>query len=158
MQGVTLLFVGASTDDRISSFLEEYRKRTTRYLSLDIRVIPEPKTTKNTPPSLQKELEGASIIASLSPGDEVILLDEKGKEYTSRGLAELMEKKMMTVSKRLVLVVGGPYGFSEEVYRRYPEKLSLSRLTLNHQMVRIFLAEQIYRAVSIIHGLPYHHD
>ena len=158
MQGITLLFVGQTSDDRVASFLEEYAKRTSRFISVDIKIIPEPKTTKNTPPSLQKELEGASIIEAAGSGDEVILLDERGKEYTSRDFAGLLEKKMMTVSKRLVFVVGGPYGFSGEVYKRFPEKISLSKMTLNHRMVRIFLAEQIYRGISIIQNLPYHHD
>lgn len=158
MQGITLLFVGQTSDDRVASYLGEYVKRTSRFLSVDIKVLPEPKTTKNTPPSLQKELEGASVISAVSGGDEVILLDENGKEYTSRGFAELIEKKMMTLSKRLFFVIGGPYGFSDEVYRKFPQKISLSRMTLNHQMVRIFLAEQVYRAVSIINNLPYHHD
>ena len=158
MQGITLLFVGQTADPRVDSFLDEYVKRVSRFVTLDIKALPEPKTTKKTPPSTQKELEGASIIEAVGQGDTVILLDEKGREYTSRGFSELLEKEMMTTSKRLVFVVGGPYGFSEEVYRRFPRKISLSLMTLNHQMVRIFLAEQVYRAVSIIHNLPYHHD
>ena len=158
MQGITLLFVGQTSDPRVDSFLDEYVKRVSRFVSLDIKALPEPKTTKKTPPSAQKELEGASIIDAVGQGDTVILLDEKGSEYTSRGFAELLEKEMMTTSKRLVFVVGGPYGFSDEVYRRFPRKISLSKMTLNHQMVRIFLSEQVYRAVSIIHNLPYHHD
>ena len=95
---------------------------------------------------------------AVTQGDEVFLLDEKGKEYTSREFAGLVEKMMMTTSKRLVFVVGGPYGFSDTVYKAFPRKISLSRMTLNHRMVRIFLAEQVYRALSIIRNLPYHHD
>lgn len=158
MQGITLLFVGQAADDRVSSFLDEYVTRTSRFVSVDVKTLPEPKTTKNTPPSLQKELEGASVLEAVTQGDEVFLLDEKGKEYTSREFAGLVEKMMMTTSKRLVFVVGGPYGFSDAVYKAFPRKISLSRMTLNHRMVRIFLAEQVYRALSIIRNLPYHHD
>ena len=158
MQGITLLFVGQTSDPRVDSYLEEYAKRLSRYVNLEIKVLPEPKTTKKTPPSTQKELEGASIVSAVGAGDSVYLLDERGKEYTSRGFSELVEKEMMTASKRLVFVVGGPYGFSEEVYRAFPRKVSLSKMTMSHQMVRTFLAEQVYRAVSIIHNLPYHHD
>ena len=158
MQGITLLFVGKTSDDRIASFLEEYVKRTSRYLRLEVKVIPEPKTTKKTPPSLQKELEGVSIIAAAEPGDEVLLLDERGQEYTSAEFAALIGQKMSSVRNRLLLVVGGPYGFSEAVYRAFPHKLSLSKMTMNHQMVRLLLAEQVYRAISIIHNLPYHHE
>ena len=158
MQGILLLFVGKTADDRIASFLDEYVKRTQRYLRLEVKTLPEPKTTKKTPPSLQKELEGVSIIQAVEPGDEVILLDERGSEYTSPEFADLLRRRMMTVKNRLVLVVGGPYGFSGEVYRTFPQMLSLSKMTMNHQMVRMVLAEQVYRAVSIIHNLPYHHD
>ncbi len=106
----------------------------------------------------QKELEGEAILSTLMPGDYVVLLDERGDELTSRQFSTYMDKRMSTVARRMVFIVGGPYGFSQKVYDRADSKLSLSRMTFNHEMVRLFFVEQLYRAMTILRGEPYHHD
>ena len=106
----------------------------------------------------QKELEGEAILSTLMPGDYVVLLDERGDELTSRQFSTYMDKRMSTVARRMVCIVGGPYGFSQKVYDRADSKLSLSRMTFNHEMVRLFFVEQLYRAMTILRGEPYHHD
>ena len=106
----------------------------------------------------QKEREGSLIIKSLQPGDVVVLLDEKGKEFRSVEFASWMEGKLNTVSRRLVFVVGGPYGFSKSVYALANDKISLSKMTFSHQMIRLIFVEQLYRAMNILHGGPYHHE
>ena len=115
------------------------------------------RNTRNLSESQQKEKEGELILKSLQPDDYCVLLDEKGKEYTSEAFAAYMENKMHTVRKRLVFVVGGPYGFSEEVYGASSESLSLSKMTFSHQMIRLLFVEQLYRALTILHNEPYHH-
>ena len=106
----------------------------------------------------QKELEGEVILAKLQPSDMVILLDERGKEFTSREFAVWMEKQMASGRKRIVVVIGGPYGFSQSVYDRADGKVSMSKMTFNHEMIRLFFVEQMYRAMTILRGEPYHHD
>ena len=109
-------------------------------------------------PEQQKEREGELIKKSLKPGDYIVLLDEKGKEFTSVGFSSYIEKKQHTVSKRLVFVIGGPYGFSNEIYELSNEKISLSKMTFSHQMIRLLFVEQLYRAMTILNGEPYHHE
>ena len=123
-----------------------------------MEVIPELKNTKSLSAEQQKEKEGELIIKSLQPGDVVVLLDEHGKEFRSIEFANWMERKMHTVNKRLVFIIGGPYGFSPDIYALAREKVSLSRMTFSHQMVRLFFVEQYYRAMTIIKGEPYHHE
>ena len=121
-------------------------------------VIPELKNAKNLSFEQQKEREADLIIKSLQPGDNIVLLDEKGKEFTSMQFSNYIEKKMHTVNKRLVFIVGGPYGFSQRIYEMASEKISLSKMTFSHQMVRVFFVEQIYRAFTIMNNEPYHHE
>lgn len=154
----TLIVVGRTVENYFVSAIEEYVKRTQRYLQFNIEVIPELKNTKNLSENVQKEKEGELIINSLQAGDYVVLLDEGGKEMRSVEFADYMRKKMNTINKRLVFVIGGPYGFSQEVYKRTDEKMSLSKMTFSHQMVRLIFVEQLYRAMSILHGSPYHHE
>lgn len=154
---VLLLVVGKTTDKHISACIDDYAGRTGHYLPFSIQVIPELKNTKNMSVSQQKEREGEMILKQLSDSDHVVLLDEHGVERRSVEFASWLEKKQQTV-RRLVFVVGGPYGFSEEVYARGNEKISLSRMTFSHQMVRLVFVEQIYRACTIIKGEPYHHE
>ena len=123
-----------------------------------MEVIPELKNTKSLSMEQQKEREGSLIIKSLQPGDVVVLLDEKGKEFRSVEFASWMEGKLNTVSRRLVFVVGGPYGFSKSVYALANDKISLSKMTFSHQMIRLIFVEQLYRAMNILHGGPYHHE
>jgi 23S rRNA (pseudouridine1915-N3)-methyltransferase len=133
-------------------------KRLTHYIPYEIRTINDVKTTRGMTADRQKELEGEQILAQFQPGDRVILLDERGREMTSREFSEYIDKAMSTVSKRLLFVVGGPYGFSKKVYERADGMLSLSKMTFSHEMIRLFFTEQVYRAMTILRGEPYHHD
>ena len=123
-----------------------------------MKVIPDIKNTKSLSPEQQKEREGELILQQLAPSDELILLDERGAEFTSVGFAQFLERKMLSGTKRMIFVVGGPYGFSDRVYSRSASSLSLSKLTFSHQMVRLIFAEQLYRALTILKGEPYHHE
>ena len=123
-----------------------------------MEVIPDIKNVRNLSESQQKEKEGELILKTLQPGDYLVLLDEKGKEFTSVQFSAYMERKMHTVPKRLVFVVGGPYGFSDAVYKAAAEKISLSKMTFSHQMIRLIFIEQIYRAMTILSNEPYHHE
>lgn len=157
MQGIKLLFVGKTDLGVVSQQIEEFRKRASRFVPIEVQEIADVKVSKGTSELEQKRLEGREIIAAVGANDEVILLDERGVQPTSVELSQLLSKKMISVPRKLVFVIGGPYGFSDEVYERFSERLSLSRLTLNHQMVRMFLVEQIYRALTILNNHPYHH-
>lgn len=158
MQGSKLLFVGKTDSPEIQQLMQEYQRRLSRFVPIEIEELPDLKNRKRLSQEEQKQEEGRLIKASIGPQDQVVLLDERGKEPTSLQLAKMVEGWQMTVARKLVLVIGGPYGFSTEIYQAYPERLSLSRLTFNHQMVRLFLLEQIYRAYTIIHNHPYHHE
>ncbi|MBO7428483.1 MAG: 23S rRNA (pseudouridine(1915)-N(3))-methyltransferase RlmH [Paludibacteraceae bacterium] len=155
---ITLLTVGKTNDLSFKNAISEYQKRLKFYISFDIEEIPSPKNTKNLTEDNQKQKEGELILKYLQPEDEVVLLDDKGAEYTSKQFASYIEKKSASGLKRLVFVVGGPYGFSQEVYQRANDKVSLSRMTFSHQMVRLVFTEQLYRAMTIIRGEPYHHE
>ena len=153
-----LLVVGKTVEPHFIAGINDYLQRTKRYLAFDIEVIPELKNTKSLTEEVQKEKEGELILKALQPGDVVVLLDEGGKEMRSMEFADYMKRKMNTVNKRLVFVIGGPYGFSPKVYAAAQEKISLSRMTFSHQMVRLIFMEQLYRAISILAGSPYHHE
>ena len=154
----TLLMVGRTVEPCFATAIDDYATRARRYLAFDMEIIPELKNTRNLTAEVQKEKEGELILKALQPGDVVVLLDEGGKELRSVEFADYMQRKMNSVSKRLVFVIGGPYGFSQKVYEAAQEKLSLSRMTFSHQMVRLVFVEQLYRAMSILHGSPYHHE
>lgn len=158
MQGIKLLFVGKTDSPQIQQLMQEYQKRLSRFVPIEVEELPDLKNRKRLSEKEQKEAEGTMILEHVSPQDRVILLDEHGREPTSMELSKQMEQWQMTVSRKLLFVVGGPYGFSDAVYSTYHERLSLSRLTFSHQMVRLFLIEQIYRAYTIIHNHPYHHE
>ena len=152
-----LILVGKTTDKHFQAGISDYVERIGHYMPFDIVTIPELKNTKNLSEEQQKTMEGELILKQLQPSDTLVLLDEHGKELRSIELAKWMEQKQQT-ARRLVFVIGGPYGFSEAVYSRANEKLSLSKLTFSHQMVRLVFTEQIYRACTIIKGEPYHHE
>ena len=154
----TLLVVGRTVEQHFITAINDYIQRTRRYLSFDMEVIPELKNTKSLSMDVQKEKEGELILKALQPGDVVVLLDEGGKEMRSIEFADYMKRKMNTVNKRLVFVIGGPYGFSPKVYQAAHEKMSLSKMTFSHQMVRLIFVEQLYRAMNILNGGPYHHE
>ena len=155
---MTLLVVGRTVEAHYISAINDYVERTKHFISFDLEVIPELKNTKNLSEEQQKEKEGELILKSLQSGDVVVLLDEFGKEFRSIEFARWMEKKLANVNKRLVFVIGGPYGFAQKVYDTAQEKISLSKMTFSHQMVRLIFVEQLYRAMSILHGGPYHHE
>ncbi len=155
---ITLLVIGKTDAAYLKEGLNEYLKRLKHYVNFEIVVIPDIKKTKNIGVENQKKREGELILSKKSVGKEIHLFDENGKTLSSRELALFLEKKMLSGLKELVFVVGGPYGFSEEVYKKASSKISLSRLTFSHQMVRLICTEQIYRAFTILKGEPYHHD
>lgn len=154
---LTLLVVGKTTDPHIIALIDDYKKRLSHYLPFDMMVIPELKNAKNLSFDQQKQQEGELIIKAVGPTAQVILLDEHGKEYRSIEFADYMQKRM-SAGQDLFFVVGGPYGFSPDVYNRANGKISLSQMTFSHQMIRLIFVEQIYRAMTILRNEPYHHE
>ena len=152
-----LIVVGKTTDKNFIASIADYCSRIHHYMPFELLVIPELKDTKSLSKNQQKEREGDLIFKSLQPTDTVVLLDEHGREWDSMAFASWLQKKQQ-LTRRLVFVVGGPYGFSPAVYNRAQEKLSLSKMTFSHQMVRLIFTEQLYRACTIIKGEPYHHE
>ena len=152
-----LILVSKTTDKHLAVGINDYTERISHYIPFEITVIPDLKNTKSLTEEQQKNKEGELIMQKLQPSDTVVLLDEHGKEYRSIEFADWLQRKQNT-ARRLVFVVGGPYGFSDAVYARANEKLSLSKMTFSHQMVRLLFVEQIYRACTIIKGEPYHHE
>lgn len=152
-----LLAIGRTTTPWINQGLSHYIDRLSHYAPFEMQVIPDVKMAKNSSQDNLKAKEGQAIMQFIAPNDTVILLDERGKEYTSTEFATLLQSRMSSGIKRLVFVIGGPYGFSQEIYNRANAKLSLSRMTLTHEMVRLFFIEQLYRAQTILKGEPYHH-
>ena len=155
---VSLILVGKTVNKHFVELLDDYTSRVKHYIGFDIITIPELKNTKHLSSDQQKQQEGDLILKQLQPGDHVVLLDEHGKELRSVDFSKYMEQRMQTVSKRMVFIIGGPYGFSPEVYAKANEKLSLSKMTFSHQMVRLIFVEQLYRAMTIMKGEPYHHE
>ena len=154
---VTLLVVGKTTDSHIDALIQEYQKRLTHYLPFALQVIPELKNTKALSPEQQKQAEGDLILKGVTANTDLILLDEHGKEFRSIEFADYLQKRMSS-GRDVVFVVGGPYGFADTVYQRANGKISLSKMTFSHQMVRLFFVEQSYRAMTILRGEPYHHE
>lgn len=152
-----LILVGKTTDSHIAALTADYVDRIGHYLPFNVTILPSIRSRSSLSFEQQRQAEGEQILANVDKSDTLVLFDEHGKELTSMQLATWLEHKQMT-AKRLLMVVGGPYGFSQQVYQRANEQLSLSRLTFSHQMVRLFVAEQIYRACTIIHGESYHHE
>ncbi len=155
---IALLVVGKTVNKHFVELIDDYAGRLKHYVGFELQVIPDLKNTKNLSESQQKQMEGEMILKAVQPGDVVVLLDEHGKEFRSIELSKWMEQKMQVVSKRLVFVIGGPYGFSDDVYAAAREKLSLSKMTFSHQMIRLIFVEQLYRAMTIMRGEPYHHE
>lgn len=153
-----VIFTGKTTGKLFQEAIADYQSRLTHYVPFSLEEIPDLKNVKNLSEEQQKEREADLLFDRLQPGDVLVLLDEKGKEMTSREFSVYLEQKMQTVAKRLVFLIGGPYGFSPRVYEAAQGKISLSKMTFSHQMVRLFLIEQIYRGYTIMKGEPYHHD
>ncbi len=152
-----LILVGKTNDTHLQAIINDYAERITHYMPFEIIVIPELKNTKSLSEEQQKVREGELIMKQLTAQDTVILLDERGKQYRSLEFAKWIEKQQLT-ARRLVFVIGGPYGFSPAIYDRANGKISLSAMTFSHQFVRTIFTEQLYRACTIIKGEPYHHE
>ena len=152
-----LLVVGKTVSNHIKECIADYAERIRHYMPFNLTVIPDLKNTKSLSEEQQKKQEGDLILKQLQATDTVVLLDEHGKTFRSIDFAKWLQQKQ-TTARRLVFVIGGPYGFSEAVYQRANEKLSLSPMTFSHQMVRLIFTEQLYRACTIIKGEPYHHE
>lgn len=155
---VMLLAIGKTDENYLETGIQKYLSRISFYIPFEWRVIPDLKNRKNLSFEQQKTMEGNLILSQLQPGDELVLLDETGQGFSSREFSQYIEKKQLTMTKRVVFVIGGPYGFSASVYAAAHRKLSLSPMTFSHQMVRLIFLEQLYRALTIIKGEPYHHD
>jgi 23S rRNA (pseudouridine1915-N3)-methyltransferase len=155
---ITLLVIGKTEDKYLIDGLDKYLSRLKHYIGFNMTVIPDIKNTKNLTEAQQKTKEGELILKQLSNLDLVILMDERGKKYTSLQFSDYLNKQMIGSVQHLVFIVGGPYGFDQTVYDRANGKISLSDMTFSHQMVRLFFVEQLYRAFSILKGEPYHHE
>ena len=154
---IVLIVVGKTTDKRLVDLCQEYVDRLSHYAPFELKVVPDLKNAKSLSEEQQKVAEGEAVLKLLQRGDQVVLLDEHGKEQTSPQFAASLQKAMNAGTQRLVFVVGGPYGHSQDVFDRDNSLMSLSKLTFSHQMVRLFFLEQLYRAFTILRGEPYHH-
>ncbi len=155
---IKLLAIGKTDDKNLQTLIETYQNRLKHYINFDIDLIPDIRNAKNLSETQQKEKEGELILKNLTATDILILLDEKGIQFSSVTFSEYLQKKMNAGVKQLVLVIGGPYGFSEAVYNQAQGKISLSKMTFSHQMIRLFVVEQLYRAYTILNNQPYHHE
>ena len=155
---IHVIFTGRTTGKLFQEAIADYQSRLSHYVPFTIEEIPDLKNVKNLSEEQQKEREADMLFERMQAGDVLVLLDEKGKEFTSREFSLYLEQKMQTVSRRLVFLIGGPYGFSPRVYEAAQGKISLSKMTFSHQMVRLIFMEQLYRAFTIINNEPYHHE
>ena len=154
---IKILAIGKTDSASLQDLIAEYEKRLRHYIKFELEIIPDIKNAKNLSEAQQKEKEGELILKNLNATDVLVLLDEKGKQFGSVEFSDYLQKKMNSGIKQLVLVIGGPYGFSDAVYTKAQTKISLSKMTFSHQMVRLFLVEQLYRAFTILKNEPYHH-
>lgn len=155
---IELLTVGKTTIRFVEDGIAEYTRRLKHYIPYSIKSLPDIRNAAKMDQGRQKEEEGKKILESVGNSDFVVLLDERGKQYGSVEFSAFIEKQMIAGRRRVVFVVGGPYGFSQQVYDRADSMLSLSKMTFNHEMVRLFFTEQVYRAMTILRGEPYHHE
>lgn len=155
---IKILTIGKTDNKALQSLIDDYTKRLSFYIKFDLEIIPDIKNVKNLSESQQKEKEGELILAKLTATDQLILLDENGTTFSSIGFSDYLQKKMNSGAKTLVFVIGGPYGFSYEVYQKAQGKISLSLMTFSHQIVRLFFIEQLYRGFTILRNEPYHHQ
>ncbi|WP_333693884.1 23S rRNA (pseudouridine(1915)-N(3))-methyltransferase RlmH [Flavobacterium sp.] len=155
---IKLIAIGKTDDKNLQSLIDTYVKRLSHYIKFELEIIPDLKNVKNLSEIQQKEKEGEQILSRVNPTDFVVLLDENGKSYSSLSFANELQKKMNAGIKTLVFVIGGPYGFSDNVYQKAQQKIALSQMTFSHQMVRLFFVEQVYRGFTILRNEPYHHQ
>ncbi|HXJ98715.1 MAG TPA: 23S rRNA (pseudouridine(1915)-N(3))-methyltransferase RlmH [Gelidibacter sp.] len=154
---IKLLAIGKTDNQQLQQLIDDYQKRLGFYIKFEFEIIPDIKNAKNLSEKQQKQREGELILAKVGTSDLLILLDENGKQYDSVSFSEHLQKQMNSGIKQLVFVIGGPYGFSSEVYTKANGKISLSKMTFSHQMIRLFMIEQLYRAFTILRNEPYHH-
>lgn len=154
---IKLIAIGKTDDEMLRKLISDYERRLGFYINFSSEIIPDIKNSKNFTEQQQKQKEGELILKKVSAGDVLVLLDEKGKVFSSEEFADYLQKKMNTGIKQLVFVIGGPYGFSEDVYAVAQAKVSMSKMTFSHQMIRLFFTEQVYRAFTILRNEPYHH-
>jgi len=154
---IKLIAIGKTDNKQLQSLIEEYTKRLSFYIKFNLEIIPDIKNVKSLSEAQQKQKEGELILNKLSATDVLILLDENGKQHDSVGFSKYLQKHMNSGFKQLIFVIGGPYGFSEDVYNKAKGKVSLSKMTFSHQMVRLFIIEQLYRGFTILKNEPYHH-
>ena len=155
---IKLISIGKTDDKALLVLIDSYIKRLKHYIKFEFVIIPDIKNRRNTSILQQKILEGDLLLKKLQISDIVVLLDEKGQQYSSIEFSKFISKKMLAGTKQVVFIIGGPYGFSQELYQRADHKISLSKMTFSHQMVRLFVVEQIYRAFTILKNEPYHHE
>ncbi len=154
---IKLIAIGKTDNRELQQLIAEYENRLKHYIKMELEIIPDIKNAKNLSEAQQKEKEGELILKKLNTTDVLVLLDENGKQHSSMDFSNYLQKKMNSGIKQLVFVIGGPYGFSDSVYQKAQGKISLSKMTFSHQMVRLFVVEQIYRAFTILKNEPYHH-
>ncbi|TBW29019.1 23S rRNA (pseudouridine(1915)-N(3))-methyltransferase RlmH [Gramella sp. KN1008] len=154
---IKLVCIGKTDKKELEELISIYSKRLQHYIKFEFEIIPDLKKTKNLDENQQKSREGELILSGIESSDFIVLLDENGKQFSSESFSEYLQKRMNTGLKRLVFVIGGPYGFSDEIYNRANSRVSLSKMTFSHQMVRLFFTEQLYRAFTILKNEPYHH-
>lgn len=155
---ITLLCIGKTDEGFVQTGIANYMKRLKHYINFEMLVLPDIKNVKNLSQEQQKTKEGELILKQISALDFVILLDERGKEFRSLDFSKFIEQKLVSSVNHLIFVIGGPYGFSPEVYARANQQISLSKMTFSHQMIRMFFVEQLYRAFTIMRNEPYHHE
>lgn len=155
---IILIQIGKTSTDYIQKGIDEYSSRIGHFMPFEIKTIADVKTTKKSTPDQQKISEGQQILSLVGNQDYLMLLDERGKQFTSREFSSFLTNKSVSLPRNLIFVIGGPYGFSQDVYNRADSMLSLSKMTFPHELIRLFFVEQIYRAMTIARNLPYHHD
>ena len=155
---IGLIVVGKTTNTYLQNLITDYQNRLKHYVSFDLQVIPELKNAKHLSIEMQKEKEGECILKQLEDANDIILLDEKGTQFSSVDFAQHIDKAQVTGKKIILFVIGGPYGFSEQIYQKATQKISLSKMTFSHQMIRLIFVEQLYRAFTILNNEPYHHE
>ena len=152
-----LLAIGKTDSSALAELIMEYEKRLKRFVPLDLEIIPDIKKSGKMPEAEQKRKEAEAILGRVKPGDKIVLLDERGRQFNSLEFANYLQQQMNSGIKQLVFIIAGPYGADEQLKQRAKESWSLSRLTFSHQMIRLFAIEQIYRAITILNNQPYHH-
>ncbi len=155
---IQLLAIGKTDNGELKSLIESYIKRLKHYVKFEMTILPDIKNVKHLSQTEQKKKEGDAILRVVGPSDVLILLDERGKQHSSKDFSQVLQKRMNSGIKNLIFVIGGPYGFDEGVYTRANQELSLSKMTFSHQMIRLFFVEQLYRGFTILKNEPYHHQ